>query len=233
MEKREFPKIKEFPKMKDPADSGGGGSFMPKISNFSQKAFGITKLILGVCLLPFVYSATVSFLREFRLTESAAQDCFWAGVAAFIIIHLFIYELSVVYQKGHRLLEMIFKFFSPLVRVAPPLLPIYSIVIFIFYLLLSLIFKAKEFFYFFLFLFGFSLILHLTFSAKSIRSKQNDFLKANYIFGFSFIYITNILILALCLNLVFNKFSFVNFFNTSYQVAKDILYTVIKQLFLR
>ncbi len=205
----------------------------PKASGFSGKVFGITKFILGICLLPFVYSLSASFLREFGLVEKGFRDYFWAGVITFIIIHFFVYEPAIIYQRGRRLLELIFSFFAPLVKVAPPLLPIYSIVIFIAYLLLSLVFKAGELFNFFLFLFGFSLALHLVFGAKSIRAKQGDFLKANYIFGFSFIYIINLALLSLCFNLVFTEFSFVNFFNASFLTAKNIFYIVFKQLFLR
>lgn len=217
MEKKESPKA--------------GNNLKPQISGFSNKVFGIIKFILGICLLPFVYSVSVSFLKEFSLIEMASQNYFWAGLICFIIIYLFIYEPAVIYRKGHRLLEIIFSFFAPLVKVAPYVLPIYAIVIFIAYLLSSSIFKSKEFFGSFLFLFGFSLTLHLILSAKLVRSKQNDFLKANYIFGFSLIYIINIMLLSFSLNLIFKEFSFVNFFNSSFSVAKNIFYAVFKQLF--
>jgi len=220
---------KEFPKKQSARISEGS---KPRISGISDKAFGIIKFILGICLLPFVYSGTVSFLKQFGLTEKAFQGYFWAGIITFIILYFFVYEPAIIYRKGHRLLEIVFSFFSPLVKVAPYLLPIYTLIIFVAYLLLSLIFKSREFFYSFLFIFSFSLALHLVFSAKSVRTKQGDFLKANYIFGFSFVYIVNLLILSLCLNLLFKEFSFVNFFNDSFHIAKNIFYAVFKQLFL-
>jgi len=83
-----------------------------------------------------------------------------------------------------------------------------------------------------MFLFGFSIALHLVFSARSIRSKKGDFLKANYIFGFAFIYIVNVFILALGVSLIFQDFSFIDFFNASFQIAKGIFSAVVKQLFL-
>jgi hypothetical protein len=222
VEKKELPRIKitDVPDLK------------PKAAGLSGKAFGITKLILGICLLPFVYSVTVSFLKELTAVGSANKNYFWAGLISFLAVYLFIYEPAIIYQRGQRILEAIFRFFAPLVKVALPLVPIYSIVIFIGYLLLSLVFKSEGFFTLFLFTFGFSWILHLVFSAKSIRSKQGDFLRANYIFGFSFIYVLNVTLLAFCLSLVFDKFSFINFFNSSFQVAKDIFYVVFRQLFL-
>lgn len=227
MEKKEFPN--KLPKKESFKSFEGPPS---KIAGLSSKAFGIIKFILGICLLPFVYSASLSFLRELGYADRVSQGHFWAGIITFILIYLFVHEMGPVYAKGHRLLEIVFSFFSPLVKVAPYVLPIYTIIIFALYLLLSLFLKSRGFFYFFLFIFSFSWALHMVFSARTVRSKKGDFLKANYIFGFSFVYIVNLLLLSLCLNLVFKEFSFVNFFNSSYRLASDIFYAVFKQLFL-
>jgi len=232
---------KEFPNIEDKIlpEPSGISSIRAGLSN---KAFGIIKFILGVCLLPFVYTSSVSFINEFTLIERPLQNYFWSGIITFLFIYLFIWEPVIIYTKGQKLLELVFSFFKPLVRVAPYLLPIYTIVLFIVYGILSFVFSAGGASAFcgkssaptnyFIFLFGFSMGLHLVFSAKSIRSRKNDFLKGNYIFGFSFVYIINVLLLTFCLNLVFDKFSFVNFFNNSFQMAKDIFYVVFKQLFL-
>jgi len=233
MEKKESPQKENnniLDKLKISADQGlGGGS---KHTVFSHRALSIVKFIIGICLLPFVYSASVSFLNEFNTVEKLFQDYFWAGVISFIIIYLFVYEPAIIYNKGQRLLGIVFQFFKPLVRVAPYLLPIYTIVIFIAYLIFSSAFKTKEAVGSFILLFSFSLTLHLVFSARSVRSKQGDFLKANYIFGFSFVYIIDLVLLAFCLNIIFKEFSFVNFFNNSFQIGKNIFYTIFKQLFL-
>jgi hypothetical protein len=179
-----------------------------------------------------VYSASVSFLNEFAAVDKAFRDYFWAGVAGFIIIYLFIYEPVIVYNKGQKLLGVLFQFLKPLVKVAPYVLPIYTIVVFLVYLALSFLLKTKESVGYFVFLLSFSLTLHLIFSAKSVRSKQGDFLKANYIFGFSFVYIMDVALLAFFINIMFGEFSFVNFINSSFQAGKGIIYTVFKQLFL-
>jgi len=203
-----------------------------KISGLSNKAFGIIKFILGICLLPFVYSSSVSFLSEFTLINKLLQNYFWWGVISLLIIYLIIWEPTIIYVRGQKLVEIIFTFFKPLVKVAPALLPVYTIVLFILYSLLSFIFKSDSLIKHFIFLFGFSMALHLIFSAKTVRSKQGDFLKANYIFGFSLVYIINLILLAFGLNLIFKEFSVVNFINQSFQIANNIFYAVFKQLFL-
>ncbi|MBI5145411.1 MAG: hypothetical protein HZA27_04415, partial [Candidatus Omnitrophica bacterium] len=196
------------------------GEIKSKSAVFLGNAFSIIKFVLGICLLPFVYSGLVAFYNEFGLIEKALQNSFWSGIISFLVIYLFIWEPAKIYTKGHRILEWVFSFFKPLVRVAPYVLPIYTIILFIFYWLLSYLFKDIT--QYFIFLFGFSIALHLVFSAKSIRSRRGDLLKANYIFGFSLVLIINLILLALCLNLIFEKFSFVNFFNNSFQIAKSI-----------
>jgi len=216
MEKKESPKREE--------------NFKP---GFSNKVFGIIKFGLGICLLPFVYSTSIVFFKQFGLVEKSLQGYFWSGAIALLIIYLFIWEPAIIYAKGQKLLEMIFIFFKPLVKLAPYVLPVYTIVLFIIYGLLSLAVKSAWLVQYSLFLIGFSFALHLVFSAKSIRSKKSDFLKANYIFGFSLIYIIDVAILAFCMNLVFKEFSFVNFSNSASQAASDIFYAVFKQLFLR
>lgn len=223
MEKKEYPKEEDLAKA--PPGPGPG-------SRFSRKIFAVIKFILGVCLLPFVYASSVSFIREFNLVEKPMQDYFWSGLIAFLAIYLFVWEPAIIYTKGQRLLTFIFNFFKPMVRVAPYLLPVYTIILFMLFGLASLLFKASALIIYFLFLFGFSIGLHLVFSAKSIRSRQEDFLKANYIFGFSFIYILNLFLLSFCLNLIFDKMSFVSFANNSFHTAKDIFFAVFRQLFL-
>jgi len=233
MAKKELPdkkSLKESPLSKE--SSGISGDFSSKISGLSSKAFGIIKFILGLLLLPFVFSSSISFLNEFGLVGNSFQLIFWNGIISFLVIYLFIWEPALIYNKGHKLLEIVFSFFKPMVNVAPFLLPIYTILIFIIYGLLSLAIKSSWLIEYAVFLIGFSIILHLVFSSKTIRTKKGDFLKGNYIFGFSFIFILNVALLALGLSLIFKEFSFVNFCNISFGIASKIFYAVFKQLFL-
>lgn len=238
MEKIEFPKGKgNFNKGKGPGgpDFGfkaGGQAKSSPISGLSSKAFSIIKFILGLFLLAFVYSTTVAFLSEFELGELVWRKFFWSGVITFLIVYLFIMEPGIIYQKGHRMLEVVFSFFAPLVKVAPYLIPIYAIIIALVYSLVAVFSGPLNILHLLVFLFGFSLSLHLVYSAKALRTKQGDLLKANYIFGFSVVYIINIFIAAFCANLIFDKFSLVNFCNNSYHIATGIYSAVFKQLFV-
>ena len=235
MAKKELPD-KLAPKIKDkPMENDGGGllgDFSSKISGLSSKLFGIIKVILALILLPLVYSSVVAFINEFARINLGLQQIFYDGIITFLVIYLFIWEPAVIYNKGHKLLEICFSFFKPMVNVAPFLLPIYTILVFIIYGLLALGVKSGWLIEYTLFLIGFSSILHLTFAAKTIRTKKGDFLKANYIFGFSFIFILNLALLALGFSFIFKDFSFVNFCNISFNIFREIFLTVFKQLFV-
>jgi len=230
MNKKEFllrEKLKkDFPKL------GDNFGAKPKLAAFSGKLFGVIKFILGICLLPFMYSTTTSFLAEFSKVEFPLQNYFWYGISSFLVIYLFIWEPAIIYAKGQRILEVIFTFFRPLVRVAPFLLPIYFIILMIAYGLVSFFSKSQEMTNFFVFLFGFSMAFHLVFSAKTLRTKQDDFLRANYIFGFSFLYLINLMLLAFLFSFIFDKFSFVHFCNASYQSTGGIFSAIFSQLFV-
>lgn len=232
MEKREFPDKKEFPSKPEGALEPKESVIPEKLSKFSDKVLGVIKLLLGLCLLPVVYSSLVSFLNEISLINKNHQNYFWAGMITFLTIHLFIWEPAVIYSKGHRVLEIVFNFFRPLVKFAPYVLPIYTILVFTIYGSLSFFIRSAWLVELLLFLAGWTAILHLTFSAKTIRSKKGDFLKANYIFGFSFIFIINLFLLATCFNLTFEKFSLVNFVNNSFESARAVISAIFKQLFI-
>ncbi|MCX5701585.1 MAG: hypothetical protein NTW64_01195 [Candidatus Omnitrophica bacterium] len=207
-------------------------NFSPKMPGFSNRIFGIIKLIMGLCLLPVVYSTTIAFLKECAILDKEITNYFSFGIIGFLVLYLFIYEPLAIYNKGQKILEVVFRFFTPLVRVAPYVLPIYTIIISVIYLLYALISKSTDSVKYFVLLLGFSIALHLVFSARSLRLRQSDFLKSNYIFGFSFIYIINLVILGFVFSLIFETCSFVNFCNHSYQITRDILNAIFKQLFL-
>jgi hypothetical protein len=236
MAKKEF-LDKEAPKIKDkPAEGEGGGGllgdFSSKISALSSKLFGIIKFILAVILLPMLYSTIISFINEISQIDRGLQQIFYSGIISFLAIYLFIWEPAIIYNKGHKLMEATFSFFKPMVNVAPFLLPIYTIFVFIIYGIMSFWVKGDWLIQYALFLIGFSSILHLVFSSKTIRSKKGDFLKANYIFGSCFIFILNLVLLALGFSFIFKEFSFVNFCNVSFTTFQNILQAVFKQLFV-
>ena len=200
--------------------------------NRSRKALTALKVIIILFLLPWVYSSTVAFIIECKTIERILLDLFTAGIITFLVIYLFIYVPEKIYQKGQKTTEATFRFISPLVKVAPFVLPIYSIILFLIYYLLSLFMESDSLLQLFIFLIGFSIAFHLVFTARVLHSRKNDFLMINYLFSFGFIYLINIALLALSFNILFESFSWLSFCKSSFQISKDIFSAVSGQLFL-
>lgn len=210
----------------------GPNKLQMRLQELAHKALAILKLLLGLTFLAFVYAGSRGFFTKFRQADADLQTCFWSGMVAFLITYLFLYEPTVVYQKGQKILAFIFKFFNPLVKVAPFVLPIYSMLVFAAYPLLRIWLDPQDAAAIVVFLGGFSWTLHIVYSAKTLRSRSEDFLKANYIFSFTLIYILDLLFIAFLLSLLVGKFSFVGFFQGSFEAARDLWMMVTKQIFV-
>ena len=200
--------------------------------NKSKKALIALKALIAIFLLPWVYSFTASFINESRVIKASLFNQFNWGVITFLVTYLFIYAPGKVYQKGQKITEATFRFISPLVKVAPFVLPIYSILLFLLYFLIFRFVKSPLSLRMFMFFIGFSFIFHLTFTARTLHSRKDDFLMINYLFAFSIIYIINLCLLALGFSVLFKSFSWFNFSKTSFQIAQRIFSAAFNQLFL-
>jgi hypothetical protein len=192
----------------------------------------VLKSIIVVFLLPWFYSFTAAFITELKTISEKSFNSFAAGIISFLIIYLFIYVPGKFYQQEQKVTEATFRFISPLVKLAPFVLPIYTIIIFLIYCLLAFLFKAEIPLELFMFLLGFSIIFHLTFTAKTLRSRKVDFLMINYLFSFGLIYVINVALLSLGFSILFEQFSWLNFCKTSFQTNSSIVSSVFSQLFL-
>lgn len=200
--------------------------------NRSKKALRILKFIIVLFLLPWVFAFTAAFINELKTIQQQYINRFLWGIITFLVFYLFIYEFAAIYKKGQKITEATFRFISPLVKVTPFVIPIYSIAIFFIYYLVSLSVKPDWLIGLFLFLIGFSTMLHLVFSARLLHSRRDDFLMINYLFSFGFIYIINIALLALIFSILFTPFSWLSFSKLSFQISRDIFSTIFTQLFL-
>jgi hypothetical protein len=201
-----------------------------KLTWLSSKSFNIIKLFLGVGILPFAFAVTVSFLNELHALPAKYQMRLWQGVVGLLILHLFVWEPAFIYSRGQKLLELVFQFIKPLVKVAPYLFPIYAALLFAAYWPVQHF--RQDALEWFTVCFGALMAMHLIFGAKSLRGKKGDFLKSNYVFGFSFVYIFNLVFAGFCFNAIFEKYSLVRFLSGAYTTASGIFAAVFKQLFV-
>ncbi len=205
----------------------------PSASKMKEFLAVCLKLLLGICLLPAVYASSACFGQQLYNLEGNVIKAFVWGIVAFVGFYFFVWEPAPVFKRGFRILEIVFQFFSPLVKFAPYALPIYTILIFLAFFILSPFMNLREYLDAIIFLAGFTFALHVVYCAKTMRTgKEAGKLKSGYIFGFSVIYILDMILMAFFFNLAFEKFSFLNFFNSAYHITKNIYIIVFRQLFL-
>ncbi|MEK6714851.1 MAG: hypothetical protein AABY43_02235 [Candidatus Omnitrophota bacterium] len=210
---------------------GGGGGSGALAAAKSNKLVSILKLAIFLSILPVAIGISYGFLNTLSLLDEKITDLFWAGVAAFFLVDLVILKLSGLYKKGQKIIEIIFHFFAPLVKFAPYVLPIYTILILVFSAAVSFFKDISPYRDTLLFFTGFSIILHFVYTADALRSKQSDFLKAGYFFAIILIYLFNLIILAAALDKVIPEFSFVQFFQNACASTKDAYNAIFDQLF--
>lgn len=197
----------------------------------TSRIVGLIRLFLGILLLPLCVGVTIAFIYNFRILGAMAIGYFIRGIIAFLIMYFLIWEGSVLYSRGQKIVSKVFGFFAPFVNIASYVFPAYVIITIVVYLIFAFLNMRARILNYAVFLMGFSQVLHLVFTARTLRKRQGV-LKADYVFGFSVIYILNILILGFGFSLMFSSFSFMNFMRTALQLAGEIYRPLVSQLFL-
>jgi len=198
----------------------------------TERLISIVKFIVAVLILPIVVAVTISLFNHIVILPKGSVNYFLGGIISYLILHLFIFEGSALFEKGQAIVGVLFKFISPLANILSFALPIYAIITLIVYFLFSLFVNIDSYIGIFIFLISFAVILHIVNCAKSLSSQGDDFLKGNYFFSLELIYILNIFIFAAILHCFVRKFLFLDFFNTFLKVTKYTYFLVIKQLFV-
>ena len=196
------------------------------------KLIQTVKFLFFLVLIPLIVGMTVAFIRQIAgLTEDQYLYFVW-GMVGYLIVHFFVYEPEPVYRYGKSLVADVFRFLAPLVEIAPLLLPIYSIVFLILFYFTSFFFKEIDLSQYYLFLISFTFTMHMIFTARDLRAQDQTAFKPDYFFSIALVYVINVIIIALMLNLIFPTFSFVEFFRKTSQISSSMYSTTFSQLFV-
>lgn len=198
----------------------------------SKNIISILKLICAIVFVPIVIFSSISFFRQMHSVDREIYEYLSWGMFAYLILHLFIYEPDIVFRKGQGMVSGVFRFFSPLVKVASFVLPIYTIFLLIIFAVIKLFYKDINITKQLVFLIGFTLTLHMVFCAKALKTKSEDVLRANYFFAIQLIYIINLFIVAFSLSYFLEDFSFIDFYSDTFSQAVNIYNIVFSQLFI-
>ncbi len=184
-------------------------------------------------LLPVVLAATLGFLGEINDLVLADRQAFYWGMLTYVLLHFFVAEFGGFYRIGQRLVGDIFAFFAPLGRYAPFLFPVFSVIILIF-LYFSRFLAERPLWINVIGLFGvgFTFAHHIIFSARQLRENDTNIIKPVYLSGMVFVYLVNIMILALLLHLDLPKFAIGDFFEKTVDLARRYYRFIFSQFFV-
>jgi len=215
----------------------------------------ILKILIGIFLLPVAWAVSVAFIGQLSQLQklSSFSNYFLNGVIIYLIMHLVFYKPNYFYVLGHEVTHAISTLIcggkvssikvsskggsvstnksNSFISLFPYFFPIYTILFWLVYYVLSICWNMAAYRPYFLFLAGFSLALHLLMTVDSLKVKQSDIFKTGYLFSMSIIYIINILLVSFILSLVFQDFSFSQFFYSSLHNSGSIYYITYEHLF--
>jgi hypothetical protein len=197
-----------------------------------HKIVGVIKFLLFLLLIPLISGMTAAFLQAIAGLSLAQSRAVSLGLFVYLIMHFFLWELEGVYQYGKRLVGDIFRFFDPLVAVAPLVLPIYTLLLIIIFYFVQFFYKNQDVSTCFLFFISFTFTMHMIFTARDLRSQDDSPIKPNYLFSMAFVYFVNLALIALLLHVTFDHFSFVTFFQKTSHISGEMYRAAYHQLFI-
>ena len=180
----------------------------------------LLKFLLAILLILVVLAASRSFFRELTTLQNA-HDVLFIGGAAYLIGHLFVVVPMGFYQFGQKVLTDIFRFSAPLSSILSYTLPFWTLLTLIVFYIVVNVFNLRRFEDYFLFAIGFLSVMHIVLTAQELHGKDMAGIKPHYFFVMSLVYVANLLIVAVFLDLIFDQFSFFAFCKSSFLMAKD------------
>lgn len=179
---------------------------------------------------------------------------FFLGIISYNIVHIAFFKPTRLYVLSHEFIHAISAWMSggqvksfkaqakegaitatksnAFISLSPYFVPLYTILLSIVYFGASYLWDISRYRSLFLFFIGMSVAFHIIMTIEHIKQGQQDLLKTGYIISIAVIYISNLLILALLLNLLFSEFSFISFIQSSFSKSSDFYRLLFSQLFL-
>jgi hypothetical protein len=213
----------------------------------------LVKLVFGVLIVPLAAGVSMAFYRNIMLVKElgASLDYFMYGIDAYVILHILFYKPTYLYVLGHEAVHAgmawvmggkvkSFKVSgeggsvatdktNTLIELGPYFVPIYAIIITVVYFIVASSYNISD--DTFMFLIGFALAFHIVLTVEVMKIRQSDIAKSGLFFSVIFIYILNIIVMALIFGLLFQSFRLGAFFSDIWWVSKEMYIRVIYQLF--
>lgn len=215
----------------------------------------IAKFVISILAIPFIISASYSLYHEIGKIYSvdSNQWYFILGAIVYLVIHTALFKPNVVYIFGHELTHALAMFVSAgkvksfkvgkkggevkgtkanlFISLAPYFFPTYTLIAILIWYITKQFWNIRDFIGVFLFAVGLTLTFHFVMTVEFLKTKQPDLIKSGYLFSIVLIYLINLSIAALILNLVFADFSFKTYVLNTYEFGKEMYLWLFRQMF--
>ena len=189
----------------------------------------LIKFLFSILLLPIVFAITTAFHGELVVVKPV-YHLFTFGIVVFAITHLFVLNLSGIYQGGQKLLSDGLKFSPFLAGFIPLVLPLFPTLLMLTLYVAGKFFAMGQWEPYIIFFTGVTFAMHLILTAQILREEDTGLFKAHYFFVMGLGYIFNILIIAALFNLNFANLPFLKFFDQAMLGVKDIYVYIYSRL---
>ena len=189
--------------------------------------WSIIRIFGFLLILPLIIASFIAFQNQ--ILSLPAKNEVWVlwGTGTYIALNLFVYSFKDVYDFGRVLIEKAFTFFKP----AGFLIPIYSVILIIVYVI-TLILGRAAWQPYFIFAIAFSLAMHVIMTAHEIYESDSSILKSHYLLTFGAILIVNLFMISLLWAWALPEYSFVGFIKSLASQTVHLYHFVYKALFV-
>jgi len=183
---------------------------------------GIIKIALAIILLPLVIACSMTLQGHIESLPNTYQGFFIWGMVAFLFVFLFLYQFWGFYEFGQKITQGLFRFLAPIEKYFAYMLPFYLIATLILFYIIKIFFKTDMYDPNFMFFTGFTFLLHIILSAQDLQQQETSSFKWAYLFVMCLVFIINVCILVLMLDLIIGEFTFPQFLKTMISGASDL-----------
>lgn len=191
---------------------------------------GIVKFAAAVVLIPALIAVSHGFFRELHGLR-ILEERFYQGGAAYVLIHLFVFQPSALYQAGQKIFADVFRFSAWVSQSIPLAIPLYSTLLLLVYYITTTIFHMRGVEEYVMTALGFTLAMHLVLAAQELSESDAAVLKPHYWLTMSLTYMFSLTVVAALLALNFPQFSFTSFIDQAWSEGKRMYFFLDRQIF--
>lgn len=193
---------------------------------------GILKLICFLLLLPLIYCVCFSFSTQVMAIGQPKSLWLCYGAGIFIACYLFVYNFQEVYALGQRMVAQLLAFAKPVADAASVILPIYTILLSVAFLILNNMKLLGNFEEAAVMALSFSWMMHVVLTAFQLNDGEKAVIKGGYFLSFGASLVVCVLIAALLLALLFPEFSIGHFIQHLSNHTTSLYHSIYKTLFV-